>query len=231
VRILFIGNSLTGVNDLPRMLQALVEADGSGISIQYQTQLISASSLEQQWNTSTTLPLLRSQQWEFVVLQEQGQVPYTTPDAMQAFVGKFNNEIVANSSIPLLYLTWARQPDLALQDRENSAFYNTAKKTASEVAPVGPAWQQAKQLLPLQPLYALDGIHAQPAGTYLAACVFYATIFNKSPVGLPGLLAEPNNLGGLVRLDNDGAQALQQIAWQVTKANRAKWTPDWRRTN
>jgi hypothetical protein len=32
-------------------------------------------------------------------------------------------------------------------------------------------------------MWQQDGMHPQPSGTYLAACVFYAKYFNRSPVG------------------------------------------------
>jgi hypothetical protein len=229
VRLLFFGNSLTQVNDLPRMIQALADADGSGVTVEYQTQLIGGSTLEQHWKATTTLPLIRSQPWDFVVLQEQGQIPYTTPQALAGAAQKFHSAITENGSIPLLYLTWARQFDLAQQDKANTVYYEVTKKLAAEIAPVGPAWQQSMRQIPQLHLYSSDQIHALPAGTYLAACVFYATIFNKSPLGLPGKLVENHSATVLVRLDDRTAQTLQQIAWRITSENRSKWSPEWRR--
>ena len=40
--------------------------------------------------------------------------------------------------------------------------------------------------MPEPELYFSDGSHPSPAGSYLAACTFYATLFHASPVGLPG---------------------------------------------
>jgi hypothetical protein len=51
-------------------------------------------------------------------------------------------------------------------------------------------------------LWQSDGSHPNEAGTYLAACVFYATLFQQSPEGLSfrGSLAQ------------DTAQTLQSLA-------------------
>jgi hypothetical protein len=46
-------------------------------------------------------------------------------------------------------------------------------------APVGPAWELAEARLPGIGLYHPDDLHPSTLGTYLAACVFYSTIFNK----------------------------------------------------
>jgi hypothetical protein len=52
-----------------------------------------------------------------------------------------------------------------------------------KVAPVGLAFASALKERPDFALYIEDG-HPTEAGTYLAACVLYATIFYKSPVGI-----------------------------------------------
>jgi hypothetical protein len=58
-------------------------------------------------------------------------------------------------------------------------------------------------------LHGADHKHPSATGTYLAACVFYATIFGKSPEGLPG------RIGGM----SDGeARRLQAIAWKSVQA-------------
>lgn len=52
------------------------------------------------------------------------------------------------------------------------------------VAPVGAAWQTAVAQKAFPALWQDDGSHPTVQGTYLAACVFYATIFRQSPMGL-----------------------------------------------
>ena len=52
------------------------------------------------------------------------------------------------------------------------------------VVPAGDAWQSALKKDPSLVLWQEDGIHPTEAGTYLAACVFYAVIFKESPEGL-----------------------------------------------
>ena len=51
-------------------------------------------------------------------------------------------------------------------------------------APVGMAWQQSWHTDSLINLWDADNSHPNAAGTYLTACVFYGTIFRKSPVGI-----------------------------------------------
>jgi hypothetical protein len=85
------------------------------------------------------------------------------------------------------------------------------------LAPVGLAWQQVQQLIPGLDLYHPDGRHANPIGSYLTACVFYAAVFNASPEGLPGNIL----IEGKVRLDldQDTARCLQKIAFDTVNVS------------
>ena len=49
---------------------------------------------------------------------------------------------------------------------------------------MGPAWASVTRDHPEIELWDSDGSHPKPAGTYLAATVFYATIFGMTPRGL-----------------------------------------------
>src|SRR5437879_10870437 len=81
------------------------------------------------------------------------------------------------------------------------------------LAPVGYAWM-ARLTDSLDPdLWQDDGSHPSVAGTYLAACVFYARIFAQSPVGLT------YNSG----LDAKVAAKLQQVALTTVMNDTSMW--------
>ena len=79
------------------------------------------------------------------------------------------------------------------------------------------AWKKALAANPRLVLHQSDKSHPRPAGSYLAACVFYATLLDKSPVGLPAELKKGTPV--LVRLAPDKLLALQTIAWQTVQEN------------
>ncbi|MBX3256553.1 MAG: right-handed parallel beta-helix repeat-containing protein [Chitinophagaceae bacterium] len=66
-----------------------------------------------------------------------------------------------------------------------------------------------------------DDIHINDTLRYLSACVHYATLFERSPVGLTH---EVNRLGGepFVRLSKDLSLLLQKIAWETVQTYTAK---------
>lgn len=77
------------------------------------------------------------------------------------------------------------------------------------------AWLEAQHRNSAYTLYG-DDIHANEAGSYLAALVLYARIFNKSPIGLPRALQTRAGTG--ITLSSDMALALQQVAADIALA-------------
>ena len=84
-----------------------------------------------------------------------------------------------------------------------------AKQFKVEAAPAGLAWESALSNDKSLALHSQDKKHPSKTGTFLAACVFYATIYGKSPEGLPG------RIGGLT---DEKARPLQSLAWKVVRA-------------
>jgi hypothetical protein len=83
----------------------------------------------------------------------------------------------------------------------------------SLVVPVGLAFEQARRQHPDIRLIMEDRKHPTLAGTYLAACVFYAALFQQSPVELD--YRPP-------RLEETTARALREVAWEATRSYYAR---------
>ena len=79
--------------------------------------------------------------------------------------------------------------------------------------PVARAWLATWERDRNIALYS-DGLHASVAGSYLAALVMYASIFDRTPVGLPSTLRTRS--GAVIRIDPAVARTLQEAAAAVT---------------
>ncbi len=71
-------------------------------------------------------------------------------------------------------------------------------------------------------LYFSDGSHPSPIGSYVAACVFYATLYGKSPVGLSRRIYSSqfytSQEGDRIELDSlseTDAQTIQRSVWDA----------------
>jgi hypothetical protein len=110
---------------------------------------------------------------------------------------------------------WCGQHESGLVGGIDGAYLDLAKQLSAQVAPVGMAWKKALAADPKLVLHQPDKSHPNPRGSYLAACVFYATLLDKSPVGLPGQLKK--GARRLVGIPPEEATTLEEIAWQVVQ--------------
>jgi hypothetical protein len=207
IHVLFIGNSLTFVNDLPKMTSELAKA-GKQRPLQYQRHTPGGCTLERHWTEGKALAKIQSRKWDFVVLQEHRPVAQEQREKMFEYGKKLDAEITKNGAKTILYMTWARQNMPDELPTISKPYLDLSKELKSQLAPVGVAWGMALQADKKLSLHRSDRRHPNPTGTYLAACVFYATIYSKSPEGLPG------NIGDLTDAE---AKPLQAIAWKVVQ--------------
>ncbi len=200
-KVLFIGNSYTYVNDLPQMIKDIALSFGDSIVKAQNTP--GGYQLVQHASNSTTLSLINAQDWDFVVLQEQSQKPAFSPAQVQSDVYPYakalNDSIKANYSCTetVFYMTWGRKngdasncaayPPICtyngMQQRLRESYMEMADSNKATVAPVGVAWKNVRDSFPTIELYQPDESHPSLHGTYLAACVFYCTLFQKSCIG------------------------------------------------
>jgi hypothetical protein len=207
IQVLFIGNSLTYGNDLPKMLAELAKA-GKQRTLRHKSETPGGCTLEKHWKDGKALAQIRAARWDFVILQEQSQFPLGNRASMFEYGQKLDAEVKKQGAKTILYTTWALQDKPEQQPALTAAYQKLAKELKAQVARVGPAWEAALANDKTLALHAPDKKHPTKAGTYLAACVFYATIYGQSPEGLPG------RIGGLT---DDQARPLQAIAWKVVQ--------------
>ena len=74
LRVLFIGNSLTYLNNMPEIFAQLARAQAPGRQVEVGMATVPGESLISIWERSNAREVLRSSKWDFVVLQEQSQL-------------------------------------------------------------------------------------------------------------------------------------------------------------
>ena len=179
VRMLFIGNSFTTKNDLPRLLSVIAKA-GKGITIEYKVISAGGASLRRHWNGSAA-NTITSGKWDYVVFQEQTTLPVKNANRFHENVREFVPAMKESGTKMVLYMTWARKNEPENQRLLTDSYNKIGKELGATVVPVGTAWQNllAKHDEPV--LHAEDGSHPTVAGTYLAAYTFYGTLFGGDP--------------------------------------------------
>jgi hypothetical protein len=181
-RILFIGNSFTQRNDLPGLLAELAAA--RGITLEHELISQGGASLRRHWNAGRAQQAIAEGGFNFVVLQEQSTLPVKNAARMAENVRLFAEPIRAAGAKMVLYMTWARRHAPEAQQAITAAYQSIGTELGALVVPVGLAWQRFLAAHDAPPLHDRDESHPTLAGTYLAACVFLATLFGQNPVGI-----------------------------------------------
>lgn len=194
LRILFVGNSYTFVNDLPKTFADLAKSGKHQVEVGMFGQ--GGWSLADQVKSPELFNTMRSSKWDYVVVQEQSQIPSMEQSrkvGMYPAARTIISKIRETGAKPIFFETWARQngwpengmPNFeSMQYQIDQGYLLIAQELNVPIAPVGDAWFRAITQNPQLKLWQEDGSHPTEQGTYLAACVFYATIFQESPQGL-----------------------------------------------
>jgi hypothetical protein len=199
--VLFLGNSFTDYNGgLDSMLSSLApRTHASRVSP-------GGSTLQQHAVSADDARALGSTSWDVVVLQDQSQYPVVEPGLFADGAAAMVKQVRAVKATPMFLATWGRPDSPSVTSESMDAAYRSmGDRLLVGVIPAGRAFAASLAAKPSLLLNQTDG-HPTPAGTYLAGCTAFATIYHVNPVG--------NSAHG--GLSADVAQHLQKMAAKVT---------------
>lgn len=148
-------------------------------------------------------------QYDMAIMMDCSQCPIH-PQLQSVFhetVRKYAQTLARNGIRPVLFMSWAYKdkPEMTAQLAEQYTRAGNANNAL--VIPAGLAFAKAIAKRPDLELYQSDKRHPSLAGTYLAACTVYATLFRKSPQGLTYTAG----------LSADTVALLQSAAWEAVQ--------------
>jgi|GEM_PF-1129209 len=198
-KVLFVGNSYTYYFNLPGMVSSMASASGDNLI--YAQSAIGGYSLSAHSVLPATMNAITSGQWDYMVLQEQSQRPSLPLAQVQSqfypatvfLDSTFHHHNASGQTV--MYMTWGRENG----DSENCAtwppvctyagmdsllhlrYRTIADSIGASISPVGALWNALRTQHPGIDLYDPDESHPTLAGSYAAACSFYAVLFQKNP--------------------------------------------------
>jgi len=214
VRILFIGNSLTAVNGLPAMVEAL--ASSAGHRVACETVAFPGVSLEDHWARGDALRAIQRGGWSFVVLQQGPSALPRSRVLLREYVRRFDRAIGEAGARTAVYMVWpasARRGDF---DAVSESYRLAAADVRGLLLPAGDAWRAAWTGDPRLGLYGPDGFHPSALGTYLTAIVIVDRLVGPLPNGVPTRLRSTSGSFPSVDLDSDRAKLFERAAGRVT---------------
>jgi hypothetical protein len=202
--VLFIGNSLTSVNDLPGTVALL--ASGSGDSIEVESVARPGFALiDHVEGKSNAVDVIQSRRWDYVVLQQGPSSLPLSRDTLILATGLLDADIQAAGGRTAELMVWPARDNIASFDEVRVSYQEAARAVDGLFLPAGEAWRTAWAADPSLPLYGDDGFHPSELGTFLAALVVYEGITGRDAQTLPpsSALAAAHSLNvspGTVRL-------------------------------
>ena len=218
-RILFLGNSLTYVNDVPGLVQGLAAGSG-GEPLAVAMVAFPDVSLEDLWNQGEAQRVIAQGDWSVVVMQQGPSAVEENRELLRRYVGLFNSSIRAVGARPAMYAIWPWAWRLQDYDRSTQSYAIAATDVGGMMFPVAETWRAAWRRDPSLQLYAADGVHATPLGSYAAALVIYAMLADRSPMGLPSTVR--TSAGGTLTVGANDARVLQEAAAEAIAAFGAR---------
>ncbi len=213
LRVLFIGNSYTFSHDLPAVLSQIAEAAGGEHPIETGMVAEPGATLEQHWQARRGQAEIRRGGWDVVVLQGHSLGTLQQREALFAVARAFDGEIRESGARTAFFMTWARRGRPEMLEAVRDGYTAIAEELGATLVPAGVAWQTSHERHPGLHLWHSDGSHPSPAGTYLAAALFYEVLTDcSSAVGV--------DHAGLGQLDVDEIRALQEIAHERCTLDR-----------
>jgi hypothetical protein len=199
VTVMFVGNSLTFVNDLPAMVVDIASSDpGATTRLQIKGETYPDATLDKLRTQTGALAWAQSHHVDDVVLQEHSYW-YEAPDDYQLAVQSAQAWVDAlrpTGATPVVFGVWADgDGSQVFTDRQYPTFGSTsardaqnamestrslASRVGAEVAPVGQAFDTARQTPGAPDVWGPDRHHPSAAGTYLAALVFYRFLTGRN---------------------------------------------------
>jgi hypothetical protein len=202
--VLFIGNSYTSANNLPQLVQSLSASAGKTLNID--SNMPGGFTMSGHANDATTISKISQGNWDYVILQEQSQIPaidyyryndmYPALSDLKALIDFYNP-----CAGIITYMTWGRRfggiqcdpsntycsPNFAdfnhMQDSLTSAYLEISELLDFQCAPVGVVWQNILNDTTLV-LHSTDNSHPNLDGSYVAACAIFSSIWKQGASGL-----------------------------------------------
>lgn len=230
-KVLFIGNSYTGYNNLPQLTYNMALSTGDTLFVDSHTP--GGQRLMNHASNATAISKIYSNSWNYVVLQAQSQEPSWPIGQVQTEVFPYAKSLCdtirANDSctVPVFYMTWGRKNgdsfncqnwppvctyhgmDSLLRER----YLTMGNDNDAQVSPVGAVWRYIRNNHPQIELYTADQSHPSLAGSYAAGCAFYTVFLRKNPKSITYHSS----------LDPVTADAIQAAAKAVVYDSLSKW--------
>lgn len=210
-RILFIGNSLTYVNDLPGTVARLAASGDPAIEVASVAHPNFAL-IDHAEGLSNALEIIAQGGWDYVVLQQGPSALPLSRDSLVIATRLLDAHIKAAGGRSALLMVWPESSRFAVFDDVRDSYRLASQEVGGLFLPAGEAWRTTWAADADLLLYSPDGYHPSELGTYVAALVVYEGITGKDARSLP---AEATVAGRKLSAPESRVRLLQKAAHET----------------
>lgn len=213
IHVLFVGNSFTYVNDLPRIVSAMSRADRGAPKVDCRMVAFPGFSLEDHWKKGDARRAIEEQPWDFVILQQGPSASEDGREVLVEYASRFAPLIRKAGARAAFYMPWPSGDRKQDFPGVSASYRQAARVTQGLVLPAGEAWEKALRRDEKLELYGPDNLHPTNEGSYLAALVVYAGLTGRPIADVPATL--PLGAEGKLEIPEKDAATLRQAAAEV----------------
>jgi hypothetical protein len=211
ISVLFIGNAYSGINDLPGVVQALLDSAGPRPN-HTEGEILIGLALQDHWFLGTGQQFIDKGGWNYVIMQQGPSVGTGYPSLVQ-YAKLFAQQIRAVGAKPALWEVWPIPEALGNFDGISASYKSAADSMGGLFVPAADTWQEAWNLDPSLKFYEDDGATATPLGTYALAITIAAQLAHKDPAVFPD--AVNTRSGETIVVDSRSATLIKYAAQRV----------------
>ncbi len=175
VNILFIGNSLTYTNDLPKLLKNFAFSKGKKINVT--CQCLPNYALIDHWTDGKIQNLLNSEKFTHVIIQQGPSSQEEGRLWLMEYGAKIKEVCEINKSKLAYYMVWPARSNYLTFDGVIKNYTDAAKANEAILCPVGLEWKKHFDQTNDFSLYGPDEFHPSLKGSMKAAEIIYSSIF------------------------------------------------------
>ena len=177
LNILFVGNSLTYYNNLPKLVKT--EARSKGVEINTTMLAKAGYAIVDHWAEGEVQKLIKSKTFDFIVIQQGPSSQQAGYDMLLNDGSKYARLCQKNSTKLVYFMVW---PSITYFHTFNGVIENYTKASKANNAiliPVGEVWKRHIDETNDYSYYGEDGFHPSQKGSVISAEVIVEYLMNS----------------------------------------------------
>ncbi len=177
INILFIGNSLTYTNSLPKLVKK--SAKLKGIEIDSKMIAFPNYGIVDHWNDGRVQELIASKKFDFVIIQQGPSSQNDGRKILIEFGEKFSNLCKLNDTKLCYFMVWPSLDNYHTFDGVINNYRDAASINNSILLPVGEVWKDYIDSTNNFEYYSSDRFHPSLKGSQIAAKVIVEYLLHE----------------------------------------------------